>query len=583
VHEHEELIEWYRAWLSEKEPLAMYRWAPVHLGPTWERDHDGRFILPALTLGWDVLAWCGTWLQHSRDVPWRFTKEQARFVLWWYALDQEGEFIYHDGTLQRLKGWGKDPLGACLLAVEMLGPCRFDGWDATGAPIARDVAEAWVQTAAVSLEQTKNTMRLLPGLFTAAAKRQFGLQIGKEKVYALGDERLFEAVTSSPATLEGARATFLVLNETHHWNTSNDGHEMAAVISRNAAKSPDGAARTLRITNAYEPGMDSVAERDRTAFEDVSAGKFVATGVLYDSLEAAPEAPLSAEAAPQVVLSIRGDSVWLHPDRIVKEILDPRVPPSEARRFWYNQVTAAEDAWVTPQQWDSCQIDGLELVNGDEIVAFFDGSKSDDATGLVACRISDGAVFTLGVWQRPEHVEEWNVPRADVDGVVDSMFATYDVLGFFADPGLGDDPQDATKHYWDVYIDGWSARYGGDGPSAEGLCLWATTSALRRHAVMWPMGGGSNPNQKLFTEAAERTAEDIGNRAVLHNGHPVMREHVRNARRRPNQWGVTVGKERATRKIDLAVCVIGARMLRRMYLALPEDKQRKHPADWVLL
>jgi hypothetical protein len=226
------VVEEYRHRLSQVEPPRNYQWHPVAIGPTWQRDKSGAFILPELTLGWNVLGWCGIWLQHGFEEPWRFTNEQARFILWWYAIDREGEFLYHDGVLQRLKGWGKDPVGACLLAVEMLGPCRFDGFDRECNPRSREMPTAWVQTAAVALEQTKNTMRLVPSLFTPEAKREFQLQIGKERTYALGDQRFWEAVTSSPTTLEGARATFLLLNETQHWNSSTGGHEMAAVIAK---------------------------------------------------------------------------------------------------------------------------------------------------------------------------------------------------------------------------------------------------------------------------------------------------------------------------------------------------------------
>jgi hypothetical protein len=38
--------------------------------------------------------------------PWRFTDEQYRFLLWWYAIDESGRFIYRRGVLRRLKGWG---------------------------------------------------------------------------------------------------------------------------------------------------------------------------------------------------------------------------------------------------------------------------------------------------------------------------------------------------------------------------------------------------------------------------------------------------------------------------------------------
>ena len=46
-----------------------------------------------------------------------------------------------------------------------------------------------------------------------------------------------EAVTSSYRALEGGRSTFVILNETHHWLSNNEGHAMLAVIDRNATKS----------------------------------------------------------------------------------------------------------------------------------------------------------------------------------------------------------------------------------------------------------------------------------------------------------------------------------------------------------
>src|SRR5690606_37969474 len=98
----------------------------------------------------------------------------------------------------------------------------------------------------------------------------------------------------------------------------------------------DGAARVGSITNAYEPGMDTVAERDRDAYDTMTAGQSRTTGILYVSLEAPPEAPLTAEDAPAVASAIRGDSHWLNVDRIVRSILDTRNPPSRSRRFWYN-------------------------------------------------------------------------------------------------------------------------------------------------------------------------------------------------------------------------------------------------------
>ncbi|MBQ1163789.1 terminase, partial [Streptomyces sp. A73] len=84
-----------------------------------------------------------------------------------------------------------------------------------------------------------------------------------------------------------------------------------------------------------------------------------------------------------------------------------------------------------------------------ELVLFFDGSKSDDATGLVGCRLSDGLVKTFGVWQKPPNWPDetpWRVPREQVDGVVDRVFAEYRPVAFFADPGSGFDESDGERY-----------------------------------------------------------------------------------------------------------------------------------------
>lgn len=557
---------------------------PFVIGPTWTRGDDGMFVRPAFTLGWHVLVWTRANLQHGTGAPWRYTNEQVRLVLWWYALDPAtGEFAYRDAVLQRLKGWGKDPFGATLCATEFVGPARWLGKIAgpndpsgvpEGQPVGEPHPEAWVQVAAVSKDQTRNTMIIFGSLFTKKALVEYGIDLGKEIIYAFKGRCRIEAVTSSPRALEGGRTTFTLLNETHHWIEANQGHEMAATIERNATKSADGAARTFAITNAFEPGEDSVAEQTRDAYEAFEAGRAEDPGILYDSLEAPAEALLTKEWIPKVLEAVRGDSVWLNIPRILKSILDTRNPASRSQRFWYNRIAAAEDSWMARYEWDACKREDLSLADGDEVVIFFDGSKSDDATGLAACRMSDGLVSTLGVWQKPPNwpapstpgYVPWSVPRDQVDGVVENTFARFRVLAFFADPGSGED--DDGELYWDAYLDKWGQAYG------KKLALRAVTTGPKAHAVRWDMR--NKRHQEEFTAAVKRTRQDILERTLFQDGHRVMRTHVINARRRTNQWGITIGKEHreSARKIDLAVCMIGARMLRRTLLNSPKHRPK---------
>src|SRR5690349_12388699 len=155
---------------------------PQIYGPTWDKDPtwDGPrdpqgYILPKFTLGWQVVDWIGANLlaeevdEFDQPLPFKLTNEQIRFLLWFYAIDENGHFFYREVVLQRLKGWGKDPLAAIIAAVEFVGPCRFAGWArvdmphigvSAGEPVAKPHPRGWVQIAAVSKEQTKNTMTI---------------------------------------------------------------------------------------------------------------------------------------------------------------------------------------------------------------------------------------------------------------------------------------------------------------------------------------------------------------------------------------------------------------------------------------
>lgn len=564
--EKQEIISWYKDMLEDTLPPMGLEWEPVKIGPTWQWD-DG-WLLPERTLGWEALSFAGLWLRGKRNKPWAYTPEQARFILWFYSLDAAGQFDFHSAVLQRLKGWGKDPLAATLGIVSMLAPIDFDHWDANGDPVGRESENAWIQLVAVSQEQTKNTMKLMPSLVSPEARDYFGIQTSRLNVWALGDTRQIEAVTNSVMAIEGGRPTLVVRNETQNWNSSNGGHDMAGALEGNAAKRDiDSPARMLDICNAYRPGEDSVGQRMREAYESTqgsaddpeSGPAALDFGVLYDSLEAPPEAPLTAEAAPTVVEAIRGDAVWLDAKgRILKSILNPANPPSESRRKWYNQITAREDALLSPQEIDPLKDEAKVVRQGEEIVMFFDGSKNDDATALVGCRVSDGHVFVLGMWQKPPGArgKDWVVPRNKVDYAVDRAFSDYRVSAFWGDPShvLDDETKD---RFWDALFDDWHRKYG------RRLKLWADG---KKHSVMFDMA--DFPKQKDFVAAVEQFLSDVEDQNLTWDGDVRLRQHFLNAVRMPTRAGLSIGKEHreSKRKIDLAVCAIGARMVRRSYL-----------------
>nr|DAP09021.1 MAG TPA: Large Terminase [Caudoviricetes sp.] len=562
-----EIRAWYEWKLARTVPPRGLEWEPVKLGPVWDWDPKTGWNLPEYTLGWDVLAWCGLWLNGAGGDPWVFTPEQARALLWFYAVEPSGGFVSHHYALQRLKGWGKDPLAATVAVASMVGPVVPE-WRGDRL-VGRDEPEAWVQILAVSLEQTKNTMKLFPSLIPQETRSFYGIQTGKRNLWALGDTRQVEAVTSSADSIEGGRPTLLIANEIQNWTASNGGHDMMGAIEGNAAKAKkDRPARQLSIFNAYVPGRDSVAQRVREGWESTQGDSATHRefGLLYDSLEAPPEAPLTAEAAPSVVRAVRGDAVWLDADdRILKSILNPANPPSESRRKWYNQVTADEDSWLSPQDIDGFIDRDKVLDPADEVVVFFDGSKTDDATAAVYCRVSDGHCGVVGMWQRPpmNRIGEWVVPRADVDATISEFVESHNVVALFADPSHALEDETMVL-FWDTLLDEWHDRW------KRRFRLWAKQGRDRGHSVLFDMS--DSRNLRLFVTQVGVTTQEImspsGGEVFSWDGDVRLRAHLLNAKRVPSRFGMSLGKNnrKSQRKIDLAVCLVGARMVRREYM-----------------
>jgi hypothetical protein len=564
--EYREIEQWYRDLLERTAPPDDLQWEPIKIGPTWQ--YDNGWLLPEATLGWGFLSWTGYWLTGRGGKPWTWTPEQARFLLHYYSIDQLGDPLYHTAMLQRLKGWGKDPLAAGVSAGSLHAPIIFDHWEGDR-PVGRDDPEAWTQILAVNITQTQNTMKLFPGLIPEATRQHYGIQIGKENVWSDGDRRQIQAVTNSVLAIEGSRPRQIIRAEIQNWIKGNGGHEMVEAIEGNAAKAEvDRPARILDIFNAYRPGRDSVAERARLNFDDLEvareAGEIIADfGVMWDSLEAPPNAPLTAKDAPAVVKSIAGDASWLdtRPNgRIVKSILNPDNSPSESRRKWYNQITGTEDAWADPRWVDANRVKdkALHLQPGDRICMFGDGSKSGDDTGIVAVRISDGFAQTLH-WQHPVKGELVN--RTQVDEAVTDAFDTYKVVAFWFDPShaKADDSVDDDRFWWPL-VDGWHRRYSG----RLNKKFWPTKTGARAHSVAFDML--TTPAQQLFQPAVQQLAEDLEANAAPHHGGGQLRRHMKNAKRREGRFGVSIGKENrsSARKVDLAICFVGARMIWRL-------------------
>jgi len=524
---------------------------------------------PELTLGYVVASWMEEWLVQPNGPkagqPFRLTDSQLRFLVWWYSLDATGQWLFSHAARRLAKGSGKSPFAAAVALAEFCGPVRLKDFDAKwpGGCVGKPVDMPLVQIAATAESQTANTMRMIRAFAPKRSRlvEEYRIDVGKTQFYKLPEGTL-EVLTKSSTAAEGAESSCVIGDETENWKPSNGGVELAATLEDNLSKS---GSRMIETNNAWIPGQETVAESTFDAWVLQEEGRTRGeTKILYDARLAPPDTDLADPDSLRSALEfVYGDCWWQDVRPIMERIWSPRSRPDDSKRKYLNWPTAAHDAWVALQEWTRNADPTIKVAPGEEIGLFFDGSKSRDATALIGCRLSDGHVFTLGVWEPdPAHDSETTVDAADVDRVVRRAFDEFTVVAFFGD----------VKEWESFTLTEWPSRY------ADDLEIWAAPTANPPQAIAWDM----RSHKDEFAKAAEVCHAEILEGAFTHDGDPRTARHVGNARRRPYRDMVSIGKESpdSPRKIDAAVCVIGARMVRRLALGKSRKKRKRTGVVW---
>jgi hypothetical protein len=487
----------------------------------------------------------------------------VRFLLWWYALERRPDgsagWAFYHGVRRYPKGAGKSPFAAVLALTELLAPVRFAQWEpgAPGGVIGKPVSMPLVQIGATSHDQANiNTMRMVHGLLPKKSRilNDYDVEAGKTVFHVPGGGELM-VITSSPTTEEGALVTFCILDQTEAFYATNGGIALAEVMDRNVGKS---GSRIVETSNAWEPGRESVAETTYEAWVAQEEGRLRGKGkILYDSRVAPPDTDFEDDTSLRAgVQAAYGDAYWVNIDDIVENrILSPRTALDVSKRFYLNWPESPEDAWTTQQDWARLADPDFYIADGDDIAIGFDGSRVDDATALCGCHIASGYTFSLGVWEprgtgRP-------IPHAEVDAAVLAVKQRFNVCAFFADVK---EWEESTKISWRSMFE-------------DQLAVWAVPGGRDPQPIAWDM----RSHVGEFTQAAEMVLSEITARGFAHDGDGALGRHVANARRRPNRWGISIGKEapKSERKIDACVAMIIARHARRLVLASREYRERQ--------
>jgi phage terminase large subunit-like protein len=490
---------------------------------------------PTRSLGYQILRWGERYLVQpdgeNAGQPWQFSNEQKRFILWLYAIDDKGKWLYDTASLRRSKGWGKTPVLAALAIIEFIGPCRFSHFDENGFPVGQAVGLPLVQIAATSIDQTANTRDMIRGMLAnSPAEVEYDVEIGKERIqFRSGRPGRIEPVTSSSRGLEGARPTFCVLDETHHWVSSNGGISVFEVLDRNVRKTAGAGSRIVESTNAFNPNEESVAQRTYEAYLKKPDGR-----LLYDCLEAdSDEIDLKDEDAVRLGLKqAYGDSHWVDIEGLVAAIQDPRTTQHQAYRFYLNKIQESADNWLAKGIWDGLKRDDDPIKPGDQIAIGFDGSLYSDSTAIVGCRLRDGKLFLIHLDEDP-HLSnrEWQVDTLRVDRMMRAAYETYRVEWAYCDPS-----------YWQNVVGNWALDFKEADRDGRDIVFEFSPQRARQ-----------------MVEAIERfhTAASLGE-GIAHDGNPDLGRHITNAVTYEVPQGLLIRKEskRSKKKIDAAIAAV---------------------------
>lgn len=526
------------------------------------------------SLGWLAIWWIETFCVHGPgDVQGEHVdldEEFAAFILDSYALDENGRRLYDSAFISRAKGRAKSELAGFITLFEAMGPARFDGWAQggevyerdgytytyqAGEPLGKLVTAPVIRCLATEEGQAGNTydnvhFNLTEGPLANGLPRDAA---GLTRIFLPGGGEIIPS-TASNSSKDGGKETFVVFDETHLY-TTRELKRMYDTVRRNLAKRKAAEPWSLETSTMYLPGEKSVAEETHDLAKLIREGKARIERLLFDHREADPDIDLSDE--DQVRAGIREAygpfAEVMDVERILSEFYDPRNDPQDSRRYYFNQPTSSKDAFISSPEWMACAA-SKTVSKGDEITLGFDGSRKrtrglTDATALIGCRVSDGHLFEIRIWEQPEGPagEGWEVPITEVDYEVRQAFENYKVVGMFADPAK-----------WESYVAQWEADFGKK----------LKVKSSQAHPIEWWMTGNRS---YLVVRALEQFQNAVIDKELTHSGLALTR-HVLNARRRLGRSGVSIAKEHpeSPNKIDAAVAAVLAYQARLQALSKGE-------------
>ena len=365
------------------------------------------------------------------------------------------------------KGMAKTELEAWIAYAELHpeGPVRCDGFDAYGEPVGRPVNSPYIPMLAYSKEQVEE---LAFGVLTAVCTEGPDadlFDVSLERILRLSargrDDGKAVPLANSPNARDGARTTFQAFDEPHRMYLPRirEAHE---TMNNNLPKRPAADAWSLYVGTAGELGQNSIAEDLYHEAQSIARGEVAEPRFFFFHRDAGQVHRGEKDRS--------GHDLSTHDGRIAaiseatgpegewgpgqfEDIAELYTRPKTDKSYWERVQL---NLWV---QGDAQAFDPQLLVAtpgtiplGSLVTAGFDGALFKDATAIVITDVLTGKQQLYAMWERPLDADEWEVPMAELEAVVDQLFFEYDVWRWNGDPA----------HYLEAH-----ARWAGKYPQVE--------------------------------------------------------------------------------------------------------------------
>lgn len=503
-------------------------------------EYEGEFPTLGYVVADFIQAHCVIPDRAVRGQPFLLSDEQLEDLLWqfrlWpdavYDVDRPAApFVYNGALIVRAQKWGKAPYSSSRICAQAIGPVLFDGWDAYGEPVGRPWTTPHIQVAAVAEDQTANIWRALRPMIEEGPLAELIPDTGLDRMNLRGGG-IIERVSSNALTRLGARLTYLEVDQPESMTKTNGGDKLWDTLLRNCAGM---GGRWAATGNAHDPAERSVQQvLIESKLDDV-----------YINYPEPPKGSWKNKRDRRRILrhSYKG-SPWVDVDRVEADCdrLAAKGEAAQAERFFGNRVASGADKAFDIELYKTLAAE-VALEPGRLSTLGFDGSLTQDVTGLVATDVELGFQFVVNYWRRPPELDEddeWTVPIEEVDEAVDWAFAELNVWRLNGDP----------PHYQSD-LNRWAGKYGDD----KVIRWWTNNRPKMAHAL-----------RDFRTDMRPGVmSHGPGGPAGL-AGHEALLEHVANAVKRPTNirdeedgtflWLIGKPGAKSPLKIDLAMAAV---------------------------